>query len=407
MARHRAPGTTASKRRVASWPIAVLVTVVLVAVAWVGWAWVGNEASKRAAAAASGCPGGLTTIQVATDPSIADIIGAETVRYQDGKPVVGDTCVKIKVTSINSAAALYALEHGWDTAKLGPKPQAWIPDSSLWTTQLTTAEPAIAGDTTQSIASSPVVLAMSTDAGKVMQSSGSVPWSQLPGLVGQDNGWATLGQPLWGRFTLALPDPANNAASMLALISMLDPATAQGQQAITPAMLGAPAVTQGLNSFADTQPNPVPTTVKEALTTLGRAAGVQSAPYTAVATTELQLYQRNLGKDGSAPAANVLDEVRPSSTTASVDFPFLPLAGDWVTADQVAVAQHFRDFLLTPPEQNQLTLSGLRTGTGTHYPNSSPGMDWGLVARASTPTDVNSYRQMVTAWTTAAAQSQH
>src|SRR5437660_12603749 len=98
MARHRAPGEAATRRRVASWPIAVLVIALLVAVGWVGWSWLGNVASKRAAAAAGKCPGGTVTIQVATDPSIADIIGAETVRYQQANPVVNSECVKLRVT---------------------------------------------------------------------------------------------------------------------------------------------------------------------------------------------------------------------------------------------------------------------------------------------------------------------
>ena len=405
MARHRAPGEAASKRRVASWPIAVLVIALLVAVGWVGWSWLGNVASKRAAAAANKCPGGTVTIQVATDPSIADIIGAETVRYQQASPVVNSECVKLRVTSINSAAAEYALLHGWDTSKLGPKPQAWIPDSSLWVNQALAAQPILAGDTARSIATSPVVLAMSADAGRAMQTQGSMPWTQVPALVAQNNGWSALGQSSWGQFTIALPDPAHNAASLLAVTAMVDPASPQGQNPVTAGLLGSTDVQRDLANFAGTQPAASLATTRDALVALGRAAGVQSAPFSTVPTTELALYQRNLGLDGAPKGAAVLDEVRVSGTTAVADFPLLPLTGDWVTSDQLSVAQHFRDFLLTASEQNAMSASGLRAALSNQHPNPSPGMDWGLFSPAATPTDNNGYQLLVSAWANAVARS--
>ena len=56
----------------------------------------------------------------------------------------------------------------------------------------------------------------------------------------------------------------------------------------------------------------------------------------------------HVGAEGTAKPVNVLDEVRLSGPTPYVDFPFTPLAGSGVTSDQVAAAEHFRDFLLTP-----------------------------------------------------------
>jgi len=404
MARHRAPGEAASKRRVASWPIALLVTALLVAVGWVGWSWLGNEATKRAAAAAGNCPGGTVTIQVATDPAIADIIGTETVRYQQASPVVNSECVKLKVTSINSAACAYALLHGWDTSKLGPKPQAWIPDSALWVNQVLAAQPILAGDTARSIATSPVVLAMSADAGRAVQTQ-AFPWTQVPALVAQNNGWAALGQSGWGQFTAALPDPAHNAASLLAITAMIDPASPQGQNPVDAALLGNADVQRDLVNFAGTQPSISLPTTRDALVALGGAAGVQSAPFSTVPTTEIALYERNLGRDGLPRAASVLDEVRVSGTTAVADFPFLPLTGDWVTSDQLSMAQHFRDFLETTPEQTQLSAAGLREALSNQHPNPSPGMDWGLFSPAATPTDNNGYQLLVSAWANAVAQS--
>lgn len=403
MARHRAPGEAATTRRVASWPIAVLVSVLLVAIGWVGWAWLSSEVTKRDAAAAGNCPGGTTTIQVAADPTIANTIGVETVRYMATRPVVNSSCARIKVTSINSAAALNALLHGWDESKLGPKPQAWIPDSSVWVNQLLGGRATMAGDTTQSIASSPLVLAMPTDAARAVSSMGSVPWTQVPSLVGAPNGWSQLGQAQWGQFSLALPDVAHNAASLLALASMVDPASPQGLVPVSAALLGTTRAKQVIGTSAGAQPNPSPTDTRDALIRLGGADGVRAAPFTAVPTTEVELYERNLGLDGVSRAAAVLDEVRVAGSTAVADFPFLPLAGTWVSSDQTSVAQHFRDFLRTPAEQAQLSLAGLRAGTSGRHPNPSPGMDWGAVSVSPAPTDVASSQLLINAWTGASA----
>jgi hypothetical protein len=100
---------------------------------------------------------------------------------------------------------------------------------------------------------------------------------------------------------------------------------------------------------------------------------------------------------------NVLDEVRLSGPTPYVDFPFTPLTGNG--ADQVAAAEHFRDFLRTPAEQAQFARSGLRVTSGVTHPDPSPGMDWGGASQGPAPTDVGSYQQLVAAWTAAGQPS--
>jgi hypothetical protein len=143
-------------------------------------------------------------------------------------------------------------------------------------------------------------------------------------------------------------------------------------------------------------------TTHDALLALGRADGIHTAPFSAVPVTELDLYQRNIGTDGTAKPVNVLDEVRLSGPTPYVDFPFTPLAGN---ADQVAAAQHFRDFLLTPAEQAQFARAGLRVASSLTHPDPSPGMDWGSASQGPTPVDVGSYQQLVAAWTAAGQPS--
>jgi len=73
--------------------------------------------------------------------------------------------------------------------------------------------------------------------------------------------------------------------------------------------------------------------------------------------------------------------------------------------NQVAAAEHFRDFLRTPAEQAQFARSGLRVATSFAHPDPSPGMDWGSASQGPTPVDVGSYQQLVTAWQAAGQPS--
>lgn len=281
----------------------------------------------------------------------------------------------------------------------------WIADSTLWTNQLASAAAGVIGDTPQSLAASPVVLAMPPDAAKAVMSAGTPTFAALPALVAKANGWAGFNEPAWGQFTLALPSPAANTASTLAVTGMLDPATPQGQAPVTADLLNSTPVKQNLDNLALGQPTPTLNTTYDALLALGRANGIHAAPFSAVPVTELDLYQRNVGADGTAKPVNVLDEVRLGGPTPYADFPFTPLAGSGTSSDQVAAAEHFRDFLLAPTEQARFARAGLRVASSFTHPDPSPGMDWGSASQGPTPTDSGSYQQLVAAWTAAGQPS--
>jgi Ca-activated chloride channel homolog len=384
------------------WPVVLVAMLAVVAIGWFAWSAVGR--SGHQAAAAANCPDGTLSIQVAVAPSVAPAVAAAAAAFAATNPVSTDHCLRVDVSSINEQDVLTGLTTTWNTDRLGPKPQAWLADSSLWTNAVAAAKPAELGDSAQSVATSPVVLAMPPDAARAMSSAGAPTWDAVPTLITKANGWATFGEPGWGQVTMAVPDPTTNTASALAVEAMLDPATPQGQQPITPDLLSSPAVRQNLANLALGQPNPVPATTAAALDALGKANGIEGAPFSAVPVTELDLYRRNVGSGGAKPA-NILDEVRLSGLTPFADFPYVPLAGDWVTSDQVVAAQRFRDFLLGSAQQHRFAKAGLRTPNAFDRPDSSPGMDWGSSAQAATPTDNAGYRALVAAWGTAGQQN--
>ena len=385
-------------RRIARWPLAVLALVVVVVLGGVAWMWVGGVLNARNEAQAHACDDGPMSVQVAAAPSIAVATRTAAQAYNAQQVVVADHCVQIQVSSVEPAQVLAGLTGSWD-AKNGPQPQAWIADSSLWTNQLVTQHGALVADVVQSVASSPIVLAMPPDAAKAMSATAQLSWSGLPNLLASASGWASLGEPTWGAFTVDLPNPAANPASELALEAMVDP---------TSGPLDAGAVTSGpvagaITTVATKQPATLPSDTLTALIALARAPGLQGAPYSAVPVPEVALYERNLGTDGVAKPLNVLDEVRLAGAGPCLDFPYVPLAGSWVSSAQGQAAQMFRAFLRSPAEQRQLATAGLRTTSGTTRPVPSPGMDWGTVRSTALPTDPDTAQRLVTAWTGAQA----
>ncbi len=409
MGRHRAgpydsgyhapvPDRPHRKRR---WPIAAFVAVLLIAAGWLGWTWTHDNVTHRTAASPGTCRSGNESIQVAVTPSIAEAVGRVASDWARTNPVVADRCVTVAVSALDARSVLAGLLHGWNVDQLGPKPDAWIADSTLWTDQLATAA---VGDPPQSVATSPIVLALPPDAAKAVIATGAPTFAALPGVVGEADGWSAFGQPNWGPFTIALPDPSANAATTLALEAMLDPVTSQGQPQIDQDLLSSANVVQELAALAGSQPSPPTTSSHQALVSLGGADGIAHAPFGAVPVAEVDLYERNLGIDGDLRPLNVLDEVRLAGGTPFLDYPFTPLAGSWIDTNLVQAAESFRDFLLTAPEQAQLARSGFRVGDSTVRPDPSPGMDWGSVVQAPAPTNPAGLQLLDQAWLNAGQQ---
>lgn len=407
MSRHRSDKWTMRRqaasafglRRIARWPLVVLAFVILLALGGLAWMWVGGALNARNQAQAHACDDGPMAVQVAAAPAIAVATRTAAEAYNAQQVVVADHCVQIQVSAVGPTQVLAGLTGSWDSTKYGPKPQAWVADSSLWTNQLAAQHGALIADVVQSVATSPIVLAMPPDAAKAVSATAQLAWTSLPNLLASATGWATLGQPSWGAFTVDLPNPATNPASELALEAMVDP----GSTPLPAAVLASAPVAGAISTVATKQPVTLPSDTLTALITLARSAGVQGAPYSAVPVPEVSLYERNLGTDGVPKPQNVLDEVRLTGAGPSLDFPYVPLAGDWVNSAQGQAAQMFRAFLRSPAEQRELAKAGLRTSSGVTKPVPSPGMDWGTVHATALPTDPDTAQRLVTAWTGAQA----
>lgn len=406
MARHRAAVDPSAGRGVASWPFLAVGAVLVLLLGWVGWSWAGGVLERRLQAVTASCPEGEVVLTVAVAPAMADVIGRTADAWTRGRPVLQDHCVRAEVAGLAPQTVLDGLTGGWDAQKLGARPGAWLPESSLWINRLSAQDAKLIGSQPTSIASSPVVLAMPEAASKAFFEGSGLQWGELPKLVSAPEGWARFGHPDWGRFGVAMPDVARNPASALALQSVLASSSPKGTGPVTVEMLSMPPVNDAMIKLASSAPPGVPATTHDALNALAGAGDVAATPYDAVPVLEFDLYRRNAGLDGSPAPAQALAGMPVGGPTPTADFPFVALSGDRVDQLQVRAAQQFREFLQGGGQRDELARAGLRVPGSNQRPEHAPGIRWSATQSELTYADANTTQQISAAWTNAAGSGQ-
>jgi hypothetical protein len=385
MSRHRALRARV-RRGIAKWPVLIVVFVVLIGLAWLAWSWAGGVLDSRARALAQNCSEGDSVLRVAATPSVAGAVADVARAYSATRPVVYDHCIAIEVTSADSSAVLDGLTTTWDESKLGKRPHAWLPDSTLWANRLSALNAKLVGAAPKSVGTSPVLLAAPEAAAPVLK---DFRWSDLPEVTD----WSKFGQN-WGRFSVAMPDPSANTASALAIQAAL----ADGRGPVTAESLGSDAAKAKLTKLAATVPPQVPATTRDALGRLGDSATVNAAGFSVTPVSEVDLYKHNTGKEApSKPLVGVL----PVGPTPVADFPYVALGGAEVGEAEVRAAQAFREFMTEPAQQKILARGGLRVESTQERPESSPGISWAAVTENLVAADATVTQQISSAWASA------
>ncbi|MEV0840672.1 substrate-binding domain-containing protein [Actinocatenispora sera] len=171
-----------------------------------------------------GCGGSAVTATVYADPAVSSIIDKQAQTWMQGSPAVDGHCAKISVVPRDSASVAAALAPSWDPRTDGTRPDAWVPESSLWM-QLAASRPDAARmlpERRPSLARSPAVIAMPKPMAEVMKKvAPKLTWNQLAtqyaGKV-----WAKYGHPSWGGIRVDMTDATTSTAGLHAVTAMAD-----------------------------------------------------------------------------------------------------------------------------------------------------------------------------------------
>lgn len=399
MSRHRSPARGGG-RGIARWPLVTAGLVLVLALAWLGWSRLGELTERRSAAQAASCPQGQAVLPVAVEPSLAQAMSQVAQAWNASRPLVSDHCMRAEVRSVAALDVLDGLAGEWDTSEHGQRPSAWLTDSSLWVQRL---DPSLLGAGPESVATSPVVLAMLEPAADAMLTAGPPDWSALPELADDPESWSEFGRPEWGRLEVALPDVAGNPASTLALQAVLAGVDAPAAGPVTAQMLAEPPVREALDELADADQ---PESTGAALETLAEAGEVTQAPFDGVPVLEYDLYRRNTAKDGRPASDTPLVGVTLAGPTPVADFPFVVLAGDGADRVQVEAAQNLRNFLGSEPARAELARAGLRVPGSQQRPSHAPGVRWAEIPERLTPASPETVEEILAAWEDAVERAQ-
>ncbi|GAA0336349.1 substrate-binding and VWA domain-containing protein [Actinoallomurus spadix] len=289
----------------------------------------------------SRCGGRAITVAVA--PSIAPAIEQAARRYN-----AGDSCrVTIDRQRPSDVAAVLS---GQGSAPGAPRPDAWIPDSSLWLSiaRRTGAGAAAVRGSGASVAMSPLVLAVPRDHAPATASWRLLLSTRLPGTGGP-------APALRVRFL----DPAADAAGLGALLL--------AQHAAGPGR-------NGLSSFAITLYSGLGTALPDERAAYARIAqdGAASGPPTAVVLSEQSVWRH--AHAGDAPRVSAL---YPDGGTLALDFPYVSTTAD---RERSRTVEDFQTTLTQSQTRVALQGLGLRTPDGV----AGTGFDerYGVVARA-------------------------
>lgn len=279
------------------------------------------------------CARGVQRLAVVVAPEIAPAAtaaAAELRRRSDG-------CVRVDVAAQPAGEVAGALAAG------RARPQAWLPDSTVWLTALTRAGVRLPADR-PSVASSPVVLAVARGVAERL------------GWPGRHVDLATLAgtaqrRPVrWG-----VPDPAHSAAAVAALL---------GTRAVLQPRADGPATLAALLRTGRTD---LPADPARLLAGLAGAAAL-TVPVTEQAVVA---HNRRAGRIAAVAAY-------PAAPALSLDYPLLTLAGD--PAAQ-SVAQRLLGVLTNGPAAARLARDGFRTPAG----GAPPAVDLGVGVDPAAP----------------------
>ncbi|MFI6824553.1 substrate-binding domain-containing protein [Micromonospora sp. NPDC050187] len=308
-----------------------------------------------------------TPLEVSSSIEKDVLLGELAERYNKSDRRVGGGCVVVTVHGLASGAATDALAGEWEVKQPGlPRPQVWLPTSSLWTGQLTLLDEA-AGRPAQtpgqypSIANSPLVIAMPQPKGELIQQQGPLGWGEILGSSGR-TGWAAFGRPEWGRFTFGKVNPHQSTSGLAATIASYYAAINRASD-LTEHDLANPAVAQfvrrieaNVSHYSDDIVDLLKDRAEADLS--GTAAPTDMS---AVVTQEELVYQYNEGElsptRGKKPRVPLV-AIYPKEGTFNLDHPYVVLPS--ASPEQRDAAADFLTFLREPPQQQSLSRHGFR-----------------------------------------------
>ncbi len=277
-----------------------------------------------------------------------DWLEEATRRFAATNPTVAGRPVQVTLRGMGSGEmADRVARRDWGSAP----PAAISPASSVWLEKLRPGD--VAADDARPLVLTPLVLVGWEDRSRALWPDGPRQfWQDLHDAIANPQGWSAIpgGQAAWGPVKLGQTSPATSNSGAQALYLMAHgffqrpPATADASDQAFLRWLGE--VQAGVPERVDSTG-----TLMDDLVRIGPSKYDFALVYENLALERLDAARQRHGQS--------LRIFYPPATLLS-DHPYAPLRGDWVTRDQQAAAERFRDFLVARPQQELALQYGFR-----------------------------------------------
>lgn len=319
---------------------------------------------------------GCTALTIAASPEKQSIMQAIANDYNSSDREVGDACFEVTVSPLSSGGGEQILARGWQEDIDGTPPDVWSPAGSTWVRLLEkdTARrdrPSLVPDgEIRSVTTTPLVLAMPKPMAQALGwPAKPLGWGDVLSLANDPRGWASIGHPEWGRFTLGKTNPNISTSGLAATVGAFVAATGKSSD-LTLADVQNPKVRTFVGDVEKAVLHYGDTTLTF-LSNLQRAddSGAGLGYVSAVAVEEKSVIDYNAGNPtgnldtlGDHPPPKVpLAAIYPKEGTLYSDSPYVVLDAPWVTEEKRAGAEDFLQYLQRDQAQQRFTDVGFRT----------------------------------------------
>jgi Ca-activated chloride channel family protein len=305
-------------------------------------------------AASGSCGSTRTPLTIAASPSIAPILTKAAAAFDQGTASwVDGRCATTKVVSAGPQQFGDTLGAALDADGGANAPTAWVPDASIWR-EVLARRPELSAALPRTfpvIAVSPAVVAAPRPMAEALGWPEDQPsWSQLLGLARNPAGWGAVGHGEWGRVRVAWQDPTVDAASLTAMVSLSNWATA-GAETVDDVRRGLLGAHSALTSVrAETKQVFAP------LLDRAKPAADVVRETSLVPTTEREVLAFNATSPHVPLAA-----LYPTDGVTPNEVPLITVNARWVTAQQRAALDRFAVFLVSGDAADELAADGWRT----------------------------------------------
>jgi Ca-activated chloride channel family protein len=291
---------------------------------------------------------------------------------RERRPLPSGGCAQVLVDGFTSGAARDAVASNWskDKAEGRPRPDVWLPTSSMWADELRAnrgyADAVRLPRNPRSLAHSPMVIAMPEEMARAIGwPKKPLTWREVLEL--DSDVWIRAGHPEWGRFGYAKDNPARSTSGFAATVASYYAGTGKQHGLDPKADIGAPAVEDFVRRV-EANVRFHPDDIMDFLNALGEAdkQGRAQSYISVVVMQEELAYLYDKGNPQGDPAtidtsprANTqLVAIQPDDGTLMLDHPYIELP--WAGRAERDAARDFLDFLLAPAQQASFARLGFR-----------------------------------------------